>query len=194
MKKGKMITTQESGMMKTNAEEHQYTIYVDIDGVLADFAKQALTVMREMHHPEITHMELQQIGHDKKTSNLIWSALYEYQKKHGYIVWANLELMPDAMILWNYLKPYHPQLLTAGGQPRYHAAEQKRAWVTEHFGSNVRVNVVEMAREKARFADPTRILIDDQRKAIDPWVAAGGIGILHTSAANTIQQLKEIGL
>jgi hypothetical protein len=28
----------------------------------------------------------------------------------------------------------------------------------------------------------------------DEWRAAGGIGILHTSAADTIQQLKKLGL
>jgi 5'(3')-deoxyribonucleotidase len=179
---------------KPNTEEHQYTIYVDLDGVLADFAKQAVTIMREMHHPEFSYDELQKMGTDKKHRDLIWKTLAEYQKKHGYIVWADLELMPDAHVLWNYLKPHHPQILTAGGQPHYHAAEQKRGWVTEQFGSNVRVNVVQTAAQKGQFADQTRILIDDQMKAITPWVAAGGIGILHTSAVNTIRQLKDLGL
>lgn len=179
---------------KTDTEEHQYTIYCDLDGVLADFAKRGTQIMRESGHPEFNYAEMQKMGSDKKHRNMVWAAITEYQKKHGYVVWRHLELMPDAHVLWNYIKPYHAQILTAGGQPQYHAAEQKRGWVTENFGSNIRVNVVQMAKEKAQFADSTKILIDDQRKALDPWVAAGGIGILHTSAVNTIRQLKELGL
>ena len=37
-------------------------------------------------------------------------------------------------------------------------------------------------------------LIDDRKSNIDQWIASGGIGILHTSAADTIQQLKNLGL
>jgi hypothetical protein len=47
---------------------------------------------------------------------------------------------------------------------------------------------------KAEYAEPNAILIDDQPKSIDPFIAAGGIGILHTSAANTIKELKKLGL
>ena len=41
---------------------------------------------------------------------------------------------------------------------------------------------------------PHSILIDDLKVTIDEWNAGGGIGILHTSAASTIKQLKELGL
>jgi len=37
------------------------------------------------------------------------------------------------------------------------------------------------------------ILIDDYPKNVDQFKAAGGIGILHTSASNTISQLKRLG-
>lgn len=187
-----MTTADTLQMNNANKEEqHQYTIYVDMDGVLADFAKMGTKLMREAGHHDFNY---EMMNVDKKTRNEIWSTITAYQKKHGYVVWRNLELMPDAHVLMNYVKPYHPQILTATGQPQYHSAEQKRAWVTENFGSNIRVNTVQMAKEKAQFADPTRILIDDQRKALDPWVAAGGIGILHKNAASTIRQLKDLGL
>jgi hypothetical protein len=32
------------------------------------------------------------------------------------------------------------------------------------------------------------------KQTIDEWNAKGGIGILHTSAADTIKQLKKLGL
>jgi len=47
---------------------------------------------------------------------------------------------------------------------------------------------------KKNYAAPNHILIDDRESNIDQWRAAGGIGILHTSAAGTIQQLKKLGL
>ena len=37
------------------------------------------------------------------------------------------------------------------------------------------------------------ILIDDYMKNIREWEAAGGIGILHTDASSTINDLKKVG-
>ena len=37
------------------------------------------------------------------------------------------------------------------------------------------------------------ILIDDHMKNIKEWQAAGGIGIHHTTATNTISRLKKMG-
>jgi hypothetical protein len=50
------------------------------------------------------------------------------------------------------------------------------------------------AQRKADFAGPGKILIDDRKDTIDSWNANGGIGILHTSTANTIEQLQKVGL
>ena len=36
------------------------------------------------------------------------------------------------------------------------------------------------------------VLIDDEPKNIEAWEDAGGIGILHTSAKETINKLKEL--
>lgn len=41
---------------------------------------------------------------------------------------------------------------------------------------------------------PGDILIDDMEKNITRWVEAGGVGILHVNAADTIEQLKALGL
>ena len=35
------------------------------------------------------------------------------------------------------------------------------------------------------------ILIDDMDKYVDPWVAAGGIAIKHTSTNTTLQELEK---
>ena len=38
------------------------------------------------------------------------------------------------------------------------------------------------------------ILVDDRADTIDRWNAAGGTGILYTSAGQTINTLKKLGL
>jgi hypothetical protein len=50
------------------------------------------------------------------------------------------------------------------------------------------------ARNKPNYSKRNSILIDDRKDTIDAWNAAGGIGIHHTSAASTIEKLKELGL
>ena len=55
-------------------------------------------------------------------------------------------------------------------------------------------NTAAVGADKHEYAAPNHILIDDRDKAILPWREAGGIGILHTSANDTIAQLKELGL
>lgn len=160
-------------------------IFVDLDGVLADFAKGVVKIFPDFIEGKTEN--------DKSQDREMWKSIANFQKRGGEF-WYSLDLMPDAMQLWTYVKPHGPEILTAAGQPQYNAAEQKHRWVAEKLGPSVKVNVTQRAREKAQFAQPGFVLIDDKMKAIQPWIDAGGIGVLHTSAANTIRQLKELGL
>ena len=45
-----------------------------------------------------------------------------------------------------------------------------------------------------RHTGENHILIDDLPNTIEEWNNKGGIGILHTSAATTIKELKKLGL
>ena len=54
-------------------------------------------------------------------------------------------------------------------------------------------------QEEEEIIDPDekkydKILIDDMEQTINEWNKGGGIGILHTSAADTIKQLKKLRL
>jgi hypothetical protein len=69
------------------------------------------------------------------------------------------------------------------------------AWLKKNARPNGKVHLVQRA-EKQRFAmtnGKPNILIDDYIKNIKEWEAKGGIGIHHTSPANTISQLKRYG-
>lgn len=159
-------------------------LYVDLDGVLADF----VTGVKKLV-PDYTEAKYEQ---DSKYRNKMWDAVRKHSKDGGRL-WEDLPLMPDALTLWNYVKKYNPEILTATGDPKYNAEEQKRKWVKKHLG-NVKINFVQRAADKAQYATNGDILIDDKQKATKPWIDAGGQGILHTSAENTIKQLKKIGL
>lgn len=164
----------------------QYTLYCDMDGVLADFVEGVNRILNVEYSDE-------NYNSDPEYRTMMWKAVGKYSKEGGQL-WAELNPMKDAKQLWNYVEKYNPEILTAGGNPEYGAEAQKRQWVPWNIGSDVKVNVVRKSADKAQYATPDSILIDDQPKALDPFIAAGGIGILHTSAANTINELKKLGL
>ena len=99
--------------------------------------------------------------------------------------------MPDGMALWEWAKTLRPTILT--GKPHGDWAEpQKRRWCDHHLAPDVSV-IVCLAKEKGRYATRGAVLVDDMLKNKDVWERAGGVFILHTSAANSIAQLTAMG-
>jgi len=45
---------------------------------------------------------------------------------------------------------------------------------------------------KKKYAAPNHVLIDDRKDNIEGWESEGGVGILHTSAEDTIAKLLNI--
>ena len=152
-------------------------VYVDLDGVLADFEgaveQRFGKPMRGMAKGEL------------------WGRIKHYndQKEPWFY---SLPKMPDADELWDFLTKNfeNVEILTASGSTPKDAPGQKKAWSGDNLGYQYKANVVGAAGEKAAFADENSVLIDDRSQAIDPFIKAGGIGVLHTSAANTIAALK----
>jgi hypothetical protein len=169
--------------MNKNNFKSKYLILCDLDGVLVDFAKGAKAVL-----PEFVEGGTEK---DKKMDGKMWSRIAYYQKS-GKRFWYDLDKMPDAQQLYDYIISYNMEILTATGSPSFGSGPQKIDWMLKHFGSEAKVNLVEKSRDKASFATPTTILIDDKLKSIEPFRAAGGVGILHTSAQDTIAQLLNL--
>ncbi|HEY0835051.1 MAG TPA: hypothetical protein VGE72_14190 [Azospirillum sp.] len=147
-------------------------LFLDLDGVLADFdlGVKAVTGKR----PEELPMKV------------MWRELSRHPDFFG-----TLDFMHDAQELWAYCAPHEPTILTGLPLGSW-APEQKRRWVAHMLGPHVRV-ITCMARDKHRYAGPGHVLVDDREKARDPWVAAGGAFILHTSAKSSIAALKALG-
>ena len=159
-----------------------YHIYVDLDGVMANLQGYVESLGIDV--------KLQPGGGDWANSEEIWKQL----RQMGEPDFSKLELLPDAVKLWKYVRKYKPNILTATGKPVEKNDAQKRKWVEEHLSGYNQVHTVVASANKAKWAWPDAILIDDRMKSIGPWRQKGGIGILHTSADDTIKQLKELGL
>lgn len=159
----------------------EYKIYVDMDGVLVDFDKQAALI----------GFPVEEFEADNKVKSRFWHNIGK-MAHHGFEFWGVMDPMADAFELWDYVKHHNTEILTATGHVG-NACEEKSKWAATHLGDVV-VNLVRKSKDKAVFAATNHILIDDRKKSIEPWVAAGGIGILHISAADTIRQLKELGI
>lgn len=152
-------------------------VYVDLDGVLADFAG---AVEQRFGKPM-----------NDMAKGELWGRINHYNDKEEPWFYS-LPKMPDADELWNFLTSNfeNVEILTASGSTPKNAAGQKKAWVGDNLGYQVKANVVGAGSEKAAFANNKSILIDDRTQVVDPFVKAGGLAILHKNAANTISALK----
>lgn len=165
----------------------QYIIACDMDGVLIDFMAMGNAISKmNLKEGELDSLPI-------AVKDEFWRRIVEHIEQ-GNPFFSHMELLPDAMELWKYITRHKHFILTAAGDRIPRAAVEKHESVRKHFGRNVRVEVVESAKDKAKFAEPHIILIDDRTKATDPFIAAGGMAILHTSAKDTIRQLKNLGL
>ena len=158
----------------------KYLIFCDMDGVLVDFDRG----YKELTGKSTNHSDVQ----DK---NDFWRLLDKSLEEKGlteYDYWVNLPWMPDGKELWNYIKPYSPYILTAPSlDPESRVA--KREWVEKELPEAKNI-YFRKAQSKPDFSGKNKILIDDRADTIEGWRSKGGIGIHHTSTANTIDQLK----
>ncbi len=181
--------------MKTKnvVKSTDYVIFSDLDGVLADLIKGLNKASKIIHGDNHAPFNKTNFDTSQTYRKKLWNTLTTYQNEHDEM-WANLDMMSDGQQLWDYIKNYNSEILSATSHSRHKAAGQKRRWVKRCIDPNVKVNLVQHSRDKAQFAKPNHILIDDSPKSINPWIQAGGIGILHKNTNDTIKQLKKLGL
>ena len=167
-----------NALIREIIEEPKYKIFSDMDGVLTDFDtsfKKASDGMAPRDYEK-------KFGKDK---------FWELIDGGGVGYWVGMPYMPDGETYWNYIKDYDVELLSSPSRSST-SRLGKRLWVRNNT-PGVKLTLAQAAK-KQNYAAPNHILIDDRKSNIDQWIAAGGIGILHTSASNTISQLKKLGL
>lgn len=154
-------------------------IYVDLDGVLADFyrfVRMTLGASYQSMPPATSWGHLDKVDH----------------------LFLHLDVLPDALELWRGLETYGERaILSAAPLPTGKLAtarEDKTKWVRQHVCQTSTVLIADKGELKAAWAYPGDILIDDQARNINAWTKAGGIGILHTSAQDTLATLQRLNL
>jgi len=146
-------------------------LYLDCDGVLADFDKGAIAVLGL--HPRI-YEERHGIGR-------FWQKLAAAPD-----FYFGLPLKDDAMVLFEAVRHLRPIILT--GLPRGNwAADQKVRWAARHFpGTRI---ITTLARDKRDHAREGDVLVDDQLTHRHLWEEAGGIFVHHRDAETTLDAL-----
>lgn len=153
------------------------TIFLDMDGVLADFDKSARRILN--------------------TENS-----YEYEFKHGTDefwrrlngnahFFEDLTPMPDMDYLLNALEGHDVKVLTA--LPRSDAdrvARQKTNWIHEWVGEYE--VICTRTHDKFQYSGVGHVLIDDRTVNAQRWREKGGNFIWHTSAYHTVDILKDM--
>ena len=174
----------ELGKLREDDDKKNYKIYVDMDGVVADFDKR----FRDLSGMNPNDYEA------KNGKNAFWDFI---DIKHKLAFWVGIPPMQDAQRLIDYVSKHNYEMLTAPSIKK-ESLMGKGLWIRNWakkglFPSKPKVNY-KSAKNKHHFAAPNHILIDDKQSTIDSWNAAGGVGILHTSASTTINQLKKLGI
>ncbi|HTI87021.1 MAG TPA: hypothetical protein VL966_10490 [Alphaproteobacteria bacterium] len=147
-------------------------LFIDLDGVLADFDRGV---------ERVTGKRPEQL----KVAEM-WRALAREPQ-----FFDTLDYMHDAELLWLFCKPYHPTILTGLPLGSW-APEQKRRWVARMLGGDVPV-ITCMSRDKPRYSGPGHVLVDDREKVRAGWEEKGGIFVHHASAERSIAELRRLG-
>jgi hypothetical protein len=152
-------------------------IALDSDGVIWDFDE-----MVKAHTGRLP----KEIGDDAEMWRLI-DAIPTF--------WDDIPLMPDAHDLWDFVK--HHDVIVITGCPKTHfdraAVAKKRKWF-KHFGvPEHRVHCCFSRNKPSHMRVQGEVLVDDMTRNLKRWIAAGGRGVHHHSAHQSIAELRHLG-
>jgi 5'(3')-deoxyribonucleotidase len=144
-------------------------IYIDLDQTLTDFDKQLSDLLGYLPKKEL--------------SPGIWNKINKAGKKF----WSTMHWLEDSRKLWDNIKKHDPTILSS---PSEHPSsiEGKKEWLKRELPGIPYI----ISSKKEKHADSESILIDDRENNIKKWKEAGGIGILHKNAEDTIKELDKI--
>lgn len=143
------------------------TLFLDLDGVLADFDGYFEAIYGTDPHTYC----------DTHGDDAMWALIHA----HPYGFFASLPPCRGAHRFYAEAARWSPIVLTACPPSRYaDVAAQKRAWIRNWLG-DVPMLPTHGAKAKPFFMHATGdILIDDFAKNIERWRDFGGVGIHHT--------------
>jgi len=164
-----------------NVQDYKRTVYVDMDGVLADSDKS---------FNDITGM-----SSDNVSDQELWALI----EKHGKAkFFSELPWMTGGKEMWQYITNnfLKVKILSALGKSDKidrQTTQGKIAWLRHNIPSLQLDDIilVENKHRKRHYSKKGDIIIDDTTVVIQEWIKKGGIGILHKTAFDTIAELKQ---
>jgi hypothetical protein len=160
-------------------------LYCDLDGVLVDFNAGF------KKHFDFLPNEFE----TKYGTQEFWNKI----NQKGIKFWEKLPLMSDMKILWDYISPHNVTLLTSPSKDQS-SLIGKHKWVKKNLKPEPKMlfrfthkkhEILISLPQENRI---NNIIIDDREDVVKNWIKYGGIAILHTSAQQTINELKTIGI
>jgi hypothetical protein len=108
----------------------------------------------------------------------------------------SLEWFPGGKELLDFIQnetDWEVEILSSSGGEKFHSevAAQKVVWLCNN-GIPYKANIVPGRKHKTAYATPETILIDDTEDIIVNFNAAGGLGILHKDANETLAKLRTL--
>lgn len=167
--RGKLAEIDESYVNEANEDPVKPLVYLDMDGVLADFFGEWAKLDGKDHYKDIGNTE----------------AALQMVREHPTF-WIDLDVLPGAkQLIATVIKHYGEYRICSKqleGDPRCRAG--KIAWIKTHL-ADMLPKEIHIVDEKTPFAVDVNgnpnILVDDYGKNIIAWKAAGGIAIKYDS-------------
>jgi 5'-nucleotidase len=149
-------------------------LYLDLDGVMADF---------DAHFPAIFGVDHRGLADDD-----MWAVINAHPS-----YFRDMPVCQGALQFFDDIRHLEPIILTACPRTNYaHAARQKREWVRHHLGTGLTVLPVMGGRNKPLFMHaPGDVLVDDFERNTNAWTEAGGEAILHRNFDDTRAALAD---
>lgn len=166
--------------LKEEKPKPPYKIYCDMDGVLTDFES------RFEHYSGMHPQEYEK----QKGLAAFWNLI---DVQIGVKFWIGMPWMPQGKRLWDFIKPYQPDLLTSPSRDN-NSRLGKNLWVKNNLNPKPKV-IFAYSKDKQRYANDKSILIDDKKSNINEWTAKGGIAIRckDGNVDHVLDKLKELG-
>lgn len=164
-------------------------VYVDCDGVLADFDSAASALLStdprvQALSPHVAMNITAREYEDRFGSDDMWSRVRDRRNFYEMLL-----PMPDAHELMEFLRPLRPTILTGSPDTVPEAHLDKQRWVRYHFGPTQPV-ITCRSRDKSNFCRRGDVIIDDFAKHSAAWEGKGGRWVLHSDAATSIAVLR----
>lgn len=153
-------------------------IYVDMDGVLADFDRGVVEIL----------------GLPKDADDeIMWAAMREHPN-----FYFELKPIEGAVEFFKELREKYGdncQILSAYPKPHreiHEAYNDKIRWIQKYFGEGVTVNLVYRAQKVDFCKNNNCVLVDDYEINIDEWGKAGGTGVLFDIVENAKKAIESL--